>query len=49
MYYKRRAKNLDAVLKTTCYLSDINDFAAFNEVYKEFFVKRIVLLVVALQ
>ncbi|WP_435247006.1 RidA family protein [Vibrio sp. nBUS_14] len=29
--------NLDAVLKTTCYLSDINDFAAFNEVYKEFF------------
>lgn len=29
--------NLEAVLKTTCYLSDINDFAAFNEVYKEFF------------
>ncbi|MDH5925493.1 RidA family protein [Vibrio lentus] len=29
--------DLDAVLKTTCYLSDINDFAAFNEVYKEFF------------
>ncbi|MEZ8699205.1 regulator [Vibrio lentus] len=31
--------DLDAVLKTTCYLSDINDFAAFNEVYKEFFEK----------
>ncbi|MFA0550491.1 RidA family protein [Vibrio lentus] len=29
--------DLDAVLKTTCYLSDINDFAAFNDVYKEFF------------
>ncbi|PME57146.1 regulator [Vibrio lentus] len=29
--------DLDAVLKTTCYLSDINDCAAFNEVYKEFF------------
>ncbi|OBT25940.1 regulator [Vibrio lentus] len=29
--------DLDAVLKTTCYLSDINDFVAFNEVYKEFF------------
>ncbi|MEZ8721566.1 RidA family protein [Vibrio pomeroyi] len=31
--------DLDAVLKTTCYLSDISDFAAFNEVYKEFFEK----------
>ena len=31
--------DLDQVLKTTCYLSDINDFAAFNEVYKEFFEK----------
>lgn len=28
---------METVLKTTCYLSDINDFAAFNEVYKEFF------------
>ncbi len=28
---------LQNVLKTTCYLSDINDFAAFNEVYKTFF------------
>ena len=31
--------DLDAVLKTTCYLSDISDFAVFNEVYKEFFEK----------
>jgi 2-iminobutanoate/2-iminopropanoate deaminase len=28
---------LDQVLKTTCFLVDINDFAAFNEVYREFF------------
>lgn len=27
----------DSVVKTTCFLSDINDFAAFNEVYAEFF------------
>ncbi|TQR34420.1 reactive intermediate/imine deaminase [Campylobacter sp. MIT 99-7217] len=25
------------VVKTTCFLADINDFAAFNEVYAEFF------------
>lgn len=29
--------SLESVLKTTCYLSDINDFSAFNDVYKEFF------------
>ncbi|BDM63700.1 endoribonuclease L-PSP [Shewanella sp. NFH-SH190041] len=29
--------SLDTVLKTTCFLSQIGDFAAFNEVYKEFF------------
>jgi 2-iminobutanoate/2-iminopropanoate deaminase len=29
--------DLDQVLKTTCFLVDINDFAAFNEVYREFF------------
>jgi 2-iminobutanoate/2-iminopropanoate deaminase len=28
---------LDNVLKTTCFLADINDFGAFNEVYREFF------------
>lgn len=28
---------LSKVLKTTCFLSDINDFAAFNEVYAEVF------------
>ena len=29
--------DLAHVLKTTCFLTDINDFAAFNEVYREFF------------
>ncbi|MCF1426570.1 MAG: Rid family detoxifying hydrolase [Shewanella sp.] len=29
--------SMETILKTTCYLADISDFAAFNEVYKEFF------------
>ena len=29
--------SVSKVLKTTCYLSDINDYAAFNEVYLKFF------------
>lgn len=29
--------NLGSVLKTTCFLADIGDFAAFNEVYRAFF------------
>lgn len=29
--------DMDHVLKTTCLLSDITDFAAFNEVYGKFF------------
>ena len=44
-------KNLGAVLeangltytdavKTTCFLADMNDFAAFNEVYAKYFVSR---------
>lgn len=28
---------LENVVKTTCFLDDMNDFAAFNEVYREFF------------
>ena len=27
----------DKVIKTTCYLADMNDFALFNEVYAKFF------------
>lgn len=29
--------SLDNVVKTVCFLSDINNFAEFNEVYKEYF------------
>lgn len=29
--------SLDTVLKTTCFLAKMEDFAAFNEVYSEFF------------
>ncbi len=29
--------SLDAILKTTCFLTDMNDFAAFNEVYAGYF------------
>ncbi len=28
---------MDQVVKTTCFLADIGDFVAFNEVYAEFF------------
>lgn len=30
----------DTVLKSTCYLSDMSDFPAFNEIYAEFFITR---------
>ncbi len=30
----------DRVVKTTCFLADIGDFAAFNEVYARFFTSR---------
>lgn len=29
--------SIDSVVKTTCFLADINDFAAFNAVYTEVF------------
>ena len=29
--------SFDRVVKTTCFLSDINDFAAFNGVYAKYF------------
>ena len=29
--------SFDRVVKTTCFLSDINDFAAFNSVYAKYF------------
>lgn len=30
----------DKVLKTTCFLADMGDFAAFNEVYGKYFVSK---------
>ena len=32
--------SLDNVVKTTCFLADMADFAAFNEVYGEYFVSK---------
>ena len=31
---------LNAVIKTTCFLADMADFAAFNEVYARYFVNK---------
>ncbi|PSW33160.1 regulator [Photobacterium phosphoreum] len=30
--------DMNTVVKTTCYLANISDFAAFNEVYAQFFI-----------
>lgn len=32
--------SFDKVLKTTCFLSDMGDFAAFNEVYAKYFTSK---------
>lgn len=32
--------SFDDVIKTTCFLADMNDFAAFNEVYGRYFVSK---------
>ncbi|MEE1312894.1 MAG: RidA family protein [Lachnospiraceae bacterium] len=32
--------DFDHVVKTTCFLADMNDFAAFNEVYGEYFTSK---------
>lgn len=32
--------SFDNVLKTTCFLSDMGDFAAFNEVYAKYFTSK---------
>lgn len=32
--------SFDHVVKTTCFLADISDFAAFNEVYAKYFVSK---------
>lgn len=37
---KEASSSFENVIKTTCFLSDINDFAAFNEVYEKYFVNK---------
>ena len=32
--------DFDAVIKTTCFLADMGDFAAFNEVYARYFTSK---------
>lgn len=32
--------SFDAVVKTTCFLADMSDFAAFNEVYAKYFTQN---------
>lgn len=32
--------SLEKAIKTTCFLSDMGDFAAFNEVYAEYFTEK---------
>ena len=32
--------SLDKAVKTVCFLADINDFAAFNEVYSKYFTQK---------
>lgn len=36
---KEAGFDAEDVVKTTCFIKDINDFAAFNEVYAEYFGK----------
>ena len=33
-------KNVGAILEATCFLADIADFAAFNEVYAKYFTSK---------
>lgn len=32
--------SMEKVIKTVCFLADINDFAAFNEIYGSYFVSK---------
>ena len=37
---KEDGTSFDKVLKTTCFLADMSDFAAFNEVYGKYFTSK---------
>lgn len=37
---KEAGSSFDQVVKTTCFLADMGDFAAFNEVYAKYFTSK---------
>lgn len=37
---KEAGSSFENAVKTTCFLADMNDFAAFNEVYAKYFVNK---------
>lgn len=37
---KAAGTDFESVIKTTCFLADMGDFAAFNEVYAKYFVSK---------
>ena len=37
---KEAGTDYDKIVKTTCFLSDMADFAAFNEVYAQYFTEK---------
>lgn len=37
---KAAGTDFSKVIKTTCFLADINDFAAFNAIYADYFVSK---------
>ena len=37
---KEAGTSFDKVLKTTCFIADMSDFAAFNEVYGKYFTSK---------
>ncbi len=37
---KKAGTDFDHVVKTTCFLADMSDFAAFNEVYGKYFTSK---------
>ena len=39
-FSKDSGSSFDKVLKTTCFLNDMADFAAFNEVYAKYFTSK---------
>lgn len=37
---KESGSSLEKVIKTTCFISDMNNFTAFNQVYSKYFTKK---------